>query len=314
MSSTSPGCERSDEVADNCFHQSSPISLVELLPPLSSTMPHGSQASSAVSPSLSLLTTCTAHELLEDGIEPVGKLIGACPSRGGASFAPPPGLFAVSAHASESLLPPCALPLSRAATCPPVPDNAEAKLQILSPKSASLLAPPDLKRAASSPGDTAREEAVCLSCCKVAGVDCIRAEWRIENVCTRMKSSMGKAIVSPPFHAGGLTDLRLMVFPDYLETKGERNRKSKEKYVETVTKGPLSGALKLKSANVERHVLNCFLTVGTERRGPFSYDFSQHEPVHGCDDFGVDWLKQLDPGRSCLRVSLEVFDVRRKEQ
>lgn len=312
MLSTSPGSVCSNDVADSCpQHPSSPISLVELLPPASWMIPHCPQTSSLVCPARSPIMACNVPELPKEGLEPFGKLFGASPARSNPSLAPPPGLAPRPANASALSVPP--LPMSRAVTCPPLPAMAEAALQMLSPKSQSPLAPSNLERAASSPDDLFREEAVSLSPCKVEGVDCTRAEWRIEHLSARLKSSMGKPIVSPPFRACGLADLRLMVFPDHHEAKGVRNRKSKDKYVTAVTKGPLLGSLKLKAASLDKHILNCFLTVGTVRRGPFSYDFSEHA-MHGCDDFGVDWLEQLDVERSCLRVSLEIFNVRRKEE
>jgi len=154
-------------------------------------------------------------------------------------------------------------------------------------------------------GHQGRGEAVRVGPCEVVGVDCIRAEWRVEHLSSRLKSSMGKPIVSPPFTAGGLLDLRLMVTPQ------RRSRQSKETYVATVTKGPLFGSLKLKATNLEQFVVDCYLTVGAVRRGPFSYDLSE-QAVCGCEDFGVDWLKHLDSDGSCLRVSLEILQVHRK--
>lgn len=181
-------------------------------------------------------------------------------------------------------------------------------LQSFGDKAAAGLAP---QHSAAEDHESDLGEGVRVGPSQVLGTDCVRAEWRIEHLSARLKSSMGKPIVSPPFIACGLPDLRLLVFPEIQEVNGTRNRKSKEKYVATVTKGPLLGSLKLKAANLETHILDCYLTVGSIRRGPFSYDLSA-QAMHGCDDFGEDWLKHIDMESSCLRVSLEIVNVRCK--
>ncbi|CAE6966335.1 unnamed protein product, partial [Symbiodinium natans] len=55
------------------------------------------------------------------------------------------------------------------------------------------------------------------------------------------------ALVSPPFNAAGLEELRLMVFPEGKETtKGPRSKRQRELYSKKVNEGPLEGCLKLK--------------------------------------------------------------------
>jgi len=158
----------------------------------------------------------------------------------------------------------------------------------------------------------ADSESVVVDLVKVGDAFCTRAEWRIESLSLRFRGSMGKPLVSPEFAACGLPSLRLMVFPEPHEARGARNRKSKEKYLSTVTKGPLYGSLKFKMASLDcQAVLVFFLTVGDIRRGPFAYDFSEQGAVYGCEDFGVDWLSQLDGDGARLRVGLELLEVRR---
>jgi hypothetical protein len=105
----------------------------------------------------------------------------------------------------------------------------------------------------------------------------------------------------------GNPNLRLMIFPDAREAvKSARSRERKGMYAAMVKKGPLYGSLKLKADGVEITTeLAFYLTCGCVRRGPFSHDFLQ-QAIHGCDDFGVDWLKQVDVS-GCLRVSVEVL-------
>lgn len=146
---------------------------------------------------------------------------------------------------------------------------------------------------------------------EVAGYLCTRAEWKIEDLRGKLQASMGRPLVSPPFAARGLPNLRLMVFPDAREAvKGVRSRERKGLYAAMVKKGPLHGSLKLKADCLEWNtVLRFFLTMGTYRCGPFNYDFSERA-IHGCDDFDTDWLKQVDESTGNLRVGVEILPVK----
>lgn len=145
---------------------------------------------------------------------------------------------------------------------------------------------------------------------EVNGMQCARAEWKIEDLRGKLQASMGRPLVSPPFAARGLPNLRLMVFPDAKEAvKGVRSRERKGLYAAMVRKGPLHGALRLKADCLEFDtVLRFYLTVGSVRQGPFTYDFSERA-IHGCDDFGTDWLKQVDETTGNLNVGVEILGV-----
>lgn len=139
-----------------------------------------------------------------------------------------------------------------------------------------------------------------------------RVEWCIEDLRGRLQACMGRPLVSPPFATCDLPNLRLMVFPDAREAvKNARSRERKSMYAAMVRKGPLFGALRLKADCLDQSaalpVVRFHLTIGACRRGPFSYDFSE-QAIHGCDDFGVDWLKQVD-NSGCLRVAVEIFEI-----
>lgn len=152
---------------------------------------------------------------------------------------------------------------------------------------------------------------ILVSTLNVFGSSCTRAEWRIDDLRGKLLASMGRPLVSPPFAARGLPNLRLMVFPDAREAvKGVRSRERKGLYSAMVKKGPLHGALKLKADCLERAtVLRFHLTVGSVRCGPFTYDFSECA-IHGCEDFGADWLKQVDERSGNLSVGVEILDVK----
>jgi len=133
------------------------------------------------------------------------------------------------------------------------------------------------------------------------------AEWRISNFSIKLKGCMGRALVSSSFKAFGLEDLRLMVFPDGKETtKGPRSRRQKDLYAKKVTEGPLEGCLKFKVPECPPpHKVEYFLHVGSVRRGPFNHDFGENT-VHGCAEFGMDWLGQVEPDQS-LMLKVEII-------
>jgi len=139
---------------------------------------------------------------------------------------------------------------------------------------------------------------------------CTRVEWQIEDLKGRLLANMGRPLVSPPISAMNLPNLRLMVFPDAREVvKNARSSERKKLYENMIKKGPLHGALKLKADCLERATVMSFnLTVGQVRVGPLTFDFSD-QAIHGLDDFGMDWLKQVDKSSGSLCVGIEILDV-----
>lgn len=156
---------------------------------------------------------------------------------------------------------------------------------------------------------------ISISTAEVAGSDCTRVEWRIEDLSGKLQASMGRPLVSPPFAALGLPNLRLMVFPDGRDTmKNARSGERKGLYAAMIKKGPLHGALKLKADCLQcATVMTVNLTVGKVRSGPLVYDFSE-QAIHGLDDFGADWLKQVDKASGSLTVGIEILDVQSQKQ
>mmetsp|Transcript_32747 Transcript_32747/g.78305 ORF Transcript_32747/g.78305 Transcript_32747/m.78305 type:complete len:340 (+) Transcript_32747:65-1084(+) len=144
-------------------------------------------------------------------------------------------------------------------------------------------------------------EGVQISMVCIDGVQLERAEWRIGQVSQKLRGCMGRALVSSPFNAAGLEEIRLMVLPEGKETtKGPRSKRQRELYAKKVQEGPLDGCLKLKVPSCPADCeLQYFLKVGGSRRGPFRHNFSENT-VSGCDDFGVDWLSQLGPDNSLI--------------
>jgi len=165
--------------------------------------------------------------------------------------------------------------------------------------------------AVSSTSETSSNVAQGLHVAKssVDGTECMRAEWRIGHLSAKLKGCMGRPLVSVPFSAFGLEDLRLMVFPEGKEVvKGPRSKRQKDQYAKKVTEGPLEGCLKLKVPDApEPHVLEYYLRVGSTRRGPFRHNFAECI-VNGCADFGIDWLTQVDSDQS-LTVTVEIVSA-----
>jgi hypothetical protein len=152
-----------------------------------------------------------------------------------------------------------------------------------------------------------------ISRSEVEGRASTRIDWKIDDFSGKLQASMGRPVVSPAFDACGLSNLRLMVFPDARDAvKSARSHERKGLYTAMVKKGPLYGSLKLKADGLERAtVMTLSLVVGNIHAGPTNYDFSE-QAVQGMDDFGTDWLQQVDKGTGALRVSIEVVEVRRK--
>jgi hypothetical protein len=161
-------------------------------------------------------------------------------------------------------------------------------------------------------GEGAQNEGVSVKDCALDGQTCQRAEWRIGHLSVKLRGCMGRALVSPPFTAWGMEDLRLMIYPDQKESAtGPRSRRQKELYNKKVSDGPLDGCLKLKVPNCPApHTLGYYLTVGaadTNRKGPFTHNFAECT-VSDPAEFGMDWLSQVDADGG-LTVSVDIMKL-----
>jgi hypothetical protein len=158
-------------------------------------------------------------------------------------------------------------------------------------------------------GEDKALESVNVEQIEVHGVPTTRAVWRIVQLRGRLKTSLGKPVVSPAFAIPGLGDLRLMVTPDAKGTlEGMRGKSKQSHFAKMLSQGPLDCSLKVKVPSTSTPVVKFYLTVGPFcRQGPFICDFMQHT-VHGCNDFDCDWLKQVDED-GCLCVGLEIVEI-----
>jgi hypothetical protein len=171
--------------------------------------------------------------------------------------------------------------------------------------------PPGLELAtvAELPEEDKTLESVSVEQGEVHEIACTRAVWRIVQLRGRLKTSLGKPVVSPAFTIPGLGEIRLMVTPDAKGTlEGMRGKGKQSHFAKMLSQGPLECTLKVKVPCTSTPVVKFYLTVGPNRRqGPFTCDFSQHT-VHGCNDFDCDWLKQVDD-EGCLCVGLEIVEI-----
>ena len=197
--------------------------------------------------------------------------------------------------------PPPGLQLSPKNDSPPGLKAPQKEVSFAKPGSLSSGQSSTLTMASVLSDDPAHLDGVQLSNASVDGLDVERSEWRIGQLSQKLRGCMGRALVSSPFTAAGLEDLRLMVFPEGKElTKGPRSKRQRELYAKKVNEGPLDGCLKIKVPSCPSELeLQYFLKVGTSRKGPFRHSFAENT-VSGCDDFGVDWLKELEPDGSLL--------------
>lgn len=166
----------------------------------------------------------------------------------------------------------------------------------------------EVRRVVSAGDVEGKNEGVTVTEQVVDGAQCQRAEWHIGHLSVKLRGCMGRALVSPPFAAWGMEDLRLMIYPDQKEpTTGPRSRRQKELYNKKVSDGPLDGCLKLKVPECP-HTLVYYLTVGIAERnrvGPCTQNFAD-STVSMAADFGdMDWLQQVD-GDGGLTVSVDI--------
>jgi len=257
------------------------------------------------------------------GPAPVSPLLEPLPAAMAASEATPETM-----ELPPRLLPPPGITLARAASLSTrAPVLAEPAKANHTPRSAAAgragVTPPQEQATAAvtttamcapamNKANNAAEEVapgIGIAPVEVAGRACKTVSWRIEDLRSKLRVSMGRPLVSPPFSVSGLCNLRFMVFPDARDlVRNAHSRERKGVYANMIKNGPLYGSLKLKADCLEVAAsLSFYLTVGSVRCGPFTYDFSE-SAIHGCDDFDIDWLQQTEAGTGNLCVSAEILD------
>jgi len=147
-------------------------------------------------------------------------------------------------------------------------------------------------------------EGVSVTMHEMDGFLCTRVAWQIAHLRRKTTVSLGKPIVSPSFAIENLTDVRLLMMPASCGSEEVKGRSKKmHKKQPASSGGPIRGGLKLK-VGFGTPTLRFYLTVGSYRWGPVTWDFTQHS-MHGCDEFDIDWLAQADEAGT-ITVGLDV--------
>jgi hypothetical protein len=232
-----------------------------------------------------------------------------CQALDGDALALPPGLEALEPDAPAQRVP--ARPDQPRASPRPAPVGTPPAAAAAEPLKAKVLEAPSQGglTAAAPTGDA--PQGISIQQGGLPGSAMI--EWGIDSFCGKLQSNGSRPMVSPPFSACGLPNLRLMVSVAAREPAKSRGRERKgaAKSTAALKRGPLQGALKLKADCLQGATVMTFnLHVGPAKSGPFTYDFSQ-QAVHGPDDFGVDWREQVDGSNGTLRVGVEILEVRK---
>jgi len=136
-----------------------------------------------------------------------------------------------------------------------------------------------------------------------------RVEWCIHHVLSKLKTSAGFALVSPPLQVGEIPDVRLHFAPGEAWARSVRSRKGKKtegKDEHGAARGPMNGTLRLKIGDLgDAAPLTFNLFVGDVRQGPFECDFAEQTVQEFQLD--VDWRKHVEKKSESLRLRLEVL-------
>jgi hypothetical protein len=132
-----------------------------------------------------------------------------------------------------------------------------------------------------------------------------QVEWRIPHVFSKLKTSAGFALVSPPLQVGEIPDVRLHFVPGEAWAQSARGRKGKK--TQNKTEGRLTqGSLRLKLGELGHDkALKFNLFVGDVRQGPFECNFVERTMQEF--QLEVDWRQHLEKVSESLCLRLEVL-------
>lgn len=129
-------------------------------------------------------------------------------------------------------------------------------------------------------------------------------QWRIHCFSAQLAGAMGRSLVSPPFHVGSLSGLRLMVAAKVQGVFAPRGQRARKAHKKLVTEGPLDGCLMLKVPNAPDLPLEYHVFIGDHRGGPFANNFFD-QCVATQSHLGIDWLQERGHDGSLL-VGVEI--------
>jgi len=263
--------------------------------------------------------------LLDAGSSSATPSTSATSSPRGVPPSPPPGLVALpemagaglSPLSGETMAPPPGLPAPPQLALPPAWALRTAPAAV---EESSLPVPPGLLAlgqclpALRPPPGLVHPAAVLAAApeaaAMVAAADSAqRVEWRIHHVLSKLKTSAGFALVSPPLQVGGIADVRLHFAPGEAWAHSMRCRKSKKAEVKAQdgrVNGSMNGSLRLKLGDLGcDKMMRFYLFVGDVRQGPFECNFAERNVQEF--QLGVDWRKHVEKKSDSLCLRLEVL-------
>jgi hypothetical protein len=132
-----------------------------------------------------------------------------------------------------------------------------------------------------------------------------QVEWCIRHVFSKLKTSAGFALVSPPLQIGEIPDVRLHFAPGEAWAQSTRGRKGKK--TQGNAQGQLAqGSLRLKLSDIGHDkALKFNLFVGDARQGPFECNFAERTVQEF--QLEVDWRQHVEKASESLCLRLEVL-------
>jgi hypothetical protein len=151
----------------------------------------------------------------------------------------------------------------------------------------------------------------------VEGYNCVRAEWPISEVKRKLTKVQDKALVSPSFTIGEISDAKLMVqvaLPQHADGTGENGKRKAANVKNMLKEGPSRSQLRcnlmLKLPTTSTEERTFFLRVGetgsgteAHRQGPITWNFAE-KPLYTCQDFEFDWFHHIHEDRLLVSVEL----------
>eukprot|EP00929_Paragymnodinium_shiwhaense_P064345 TRINITY_DN32221_c0_g1_i1.p1 TRINITY_DN32221_c0_g1~~TRINITY_DN32221_c0_g1_i1.p1 ORF type:complete len:317 (+),score=55.63 TRINITY_DN32221_c0_g1_i1:60-953(+) len=229
----------------------------------------------------------------------------------GLSLRPPPGL---------ALTPPCEFPAAKAGTDTwPKPTKSTTALTSLKQSKADRKAEDDVPTAlpslmtaafAAAATHHARAAEPHVKVQPVYSGDVhlrTRAEWSVDHVQAKLRTSCGFPLVSPPFTAHNLPPLRFMFAPGQLWAAARGRQQSsaaKSTRRGSDTASPF-GAVKLKAGSPEAGaVVALYLTLGSMRLGPLTFDFTERAVQSA--ELPEDWAPHVEAENDRLVLGVEI--------
>lgn len=194
------------------------------------------------------------------------------------SFKAPPGLLPIGVPlvgAPPGLLPPPGLELNLES---PAGTDDESDADVV-----DLTCPLDMRTCALD-----RREGVQVSSKQVGGVIRHHVQWDLVQFRQRARHSFGQALLSPVFTAGGLSNARLMLFPNLSNSLSKsQSRTLRAKFRQRLDNCAVSAEIKVKAQELGSRLRRFSAAVDGIRGQSVECDFSQ-QVIFSCGHFNIN--------------------------